>query len=79
MTPIERIAVARATAATIDDALWPAIERLNQVGQVGNGSGIYADVSAFKQSLRVAAATIAAALTLIEATEWPSNEDYDAS
>jgi hypothetical protein len=79
MTPIERIAVARATTATIDDALWPAIERLQKVGQVGNGAGIYADVAAFKEALRKTAATIAAAQKLIEATQWPSDEDYDAS
>lgn len=80
MTPRERIANAATVTAAIDSgALWPAIERLQRVGQVGNGAGIYADVPAFRQALHAARAAIVAAQTLIETTEWPTAEDYDAS
>lgn len=78
MTPLERIAVARATTATIDDALWPAIERLQRVGRTGNGAGIYADVAAFRKELKALAATIVAAKKLIDDTQWPTDEDYEA-
>ena len=79
MNARDKIKRARAATAGIDLGLWYAIERLQRVGQVSNGAGIYADVGAFRQALADAAGAIARAQEIVRATDWPTNEDYDAS
>lgn len=75
-TPAERIAKAKAATAAIDRQLWPAIDHLQRIGQVSNGAGIYADVSALRSALTRATLAVALALQAIRETEWPTEEDY---
>jgi len=79
LTASAKIKKARDATAGIDLGLWDAIERLQRIGQTGNGAGIYADVSAFRSALGDAAAAIARAQEIVRATDWPTNEDYDAT
>lgn len=79
MTPAEKIHQARAATAGIDLGLWDAIATLQRTGRVGNGAGIYSDVSAFRRALTDAAAAIVRAQQIVEATDWPTEEDYDAA
>ena len=79
MTPATKIKRAREATAGIDLRLWDAIERLQRIGHLGNGAGIYADVSAFRSALGDAAAAIARAQEIVRSTDWPTNEDYDRS
>jgi hypothetical protein len=72
-----KIANARAATAKMDAGLEPAIERLLRALQVGNGAGVYADVSAVRGALAGAGAAITIALAVAVATDWPTNEDYD--
>jgi len=72
-----KIANARAATAKMDAGLDPALERLRQVLQVGNGAGVYADVSAVRGALAGAGAAITIALAIAVATDWPTAEDYD--
>ena len=72
-----KIEKARQATAGIDLGLWDAIGRLQRIGHVGNGAGIYADVSAFRAALGDAAAAIARAQEIVRATDWPTDEDYD--
>lgn len=70
-----------ATATTIiQDLASSALETLQGgfVGRIVNGFGIYADPSSRRRDLIEARNAIDAALTVMNATKWPSNAEYDA-
>lgn len=82
MTPATKIKRARDATAGIDLGLWDAIGRLQDIGRfgrVGNGAGIYADVTAFRSALADAATAIARAQEIVRSTDWPTKQDYDAA
>lgn len=72
-----KIANARAATEKMDAGLEPAIRRLLLALQVGNGAGVYADVSAVRGALAVAGAAVTIAQAIAAATDWPTSEDYD--
>lgn len=74
---LDKIANARAVTARIDTLVEPAIERLQRALQVGNGAGVYADVSAVSNALNGAKAACILAAAIAAATDWPTAEDYD--
>lgn len=72
-------AAAQATSAIDGGGLWDALTRLQRVGGVGNGAGVYADVRAVRSALADAAAEIKRAQEIMGATDWPTEADYDAA
>ena len=73
--------IRRAAEATteIDKILWEPIQRLRDAGQGSNGAGIYSDLSRMRLALLEASAAIKRANETMNATAWPTNEDYDTA
>lgn len=71
-------AAARATAAIDSGGLWDALTRLQRVGGIGNGAGVYADVRSVRSALADAAVEIKRAQEIMGTTDWPTEADYDA-
>lgn len=71
---------AAAATNTIQEHVSSALERLQGGfnGRIVNGFGIYADPSNRHCDLIEARKAIDAALTVMKATKWPTEAEYDA-
>lgn len=73
--------IEKAAAATdaIQDHVGTALEALQDGfnGRIVNGYGIYTDPSSRHIDLLNARKAIDAALSVMNATKWPTNADYD--
>jgi hypothetical protein len=76
---VARAKIIRAREATkaIDKDLWQPIQHLQDVGNAGNGAGIYADIHRFRRALADAATAIIRAQKITDVTDWPTDHDYD--
>lgn len=73
------ITQAAASTSTIQDHVSRALDALQDGfnGRIVNGHGVYADPSGRRRDLIEARNAIDAALTVMNATKWPSNAEYD--
>lgn len=71
-------AAAKATDS-VQEGVGLALQCLDRFdGRAVNGYGVYHDPSAHKGVLRDAINRLTEALQLMQATTWPSGQDYDA-
>lgn len=76
-TSRQKIDAARKATGRMDNLLEPAIADLLRAINVGNGAGVYYDVSAVRSALVNAKQAIIKAQEIATATEWPTHADYD--
>lgn len=79
MTPHLKIEKAKDATARIDRDLSTIVYQLQRIGIARNGAGIYSDVPSFRSALRDVFIAIASADRMVMETDWPTEEDYDAS
>lgn len=80
MTPADKLIDAADATDAVQDLIGEALEHLERAatGRI-NGYGVYRDPAAVRFALRSAGKKITAALQHMEATAWPTSDDYEAA
>lgn len=72
-----KIRLAALATKQMDELLGPAMDRLEAAIRVGNGAGIYADVSAVRVAMTRLKIAIIKAEQIDCRADWPTAADYD--